>query len=70
MTSFTSPFPLRGKVAEGRMRADAQHQSSSEQPVQQDLRAMPAALILRIFEKNAFPAATFSQGERGEGVMQ
>ena len=61
IASSTSPFPLRGKVASGRMRADAQHRSCLQHTLNQNPQASPAALIR--------PSGTFSQREKGEGVM-
>ena len=61
MSSSTSPSPPRGKVANGRMRADAQHRTFVQPTPIQNLRALPAALIR--------PAGTFSQWEKGEGVL-
>jgi hypothetical protein len=58
----SSRFPLRGKVAEGRMRADAQHRSNSLHQIYQNPQASPAALIR--------PSGTFSPREKGEGVLQ
>ncbi len=62
MNHLTSPFPLWGKVARGRTRADAQHRSLPQYMLHQKPLASPTVLIR--------PSGTFSQREKGEGVQQ